>query len=108
MTTPRGRVYDLFVLNVALQLFDAVATYQGLQFGFQEANPLLRNAFESFGVLPALLEFKAVACGLLFLMNCHPAHQFVAAGLTAVAGVYSTFSLCPWLGKFAILFVQSI
>jgi hypothetical protein len=108
MTALGGRVYDLFVLNIALQLFDAVATYQGLQFGFGEANPLLRNAFELFGVLPALLQFKAVACGLLFLMNRHPTHGVVAGALTATAGVYSVFSLCPWLGKFAVLFAQAI
>jgi hypothetical protein len=108
MTAPRGRVYDLFVLNIALQLFDAVATYQGLQFGCGEANPLLRDAFELFGVLPALLQFKAVACGLLFLMNRHATHAVVATGLAATAGAYSVFSLCPWLGRFAALLAQSI
>ncbi len=102
------RVYDLFVLNIALQLFDAVATYQGLQIGCREANPLLNNAFASFGVLPALLLFKAVACGLLFLMNRHPSHELVPGALTTTAGVYSALSLCPWLGKFALVFVRSL
>jgi len=108
MTAPRGHVYDLFVLNIALQLFDAVATYQGMQLGFREANPLLRDAFALFGVLPALLLFKAVACGLLFLMNRHPTHASIAPALTATAGVYSTFSLAPWLGKFTLVFVQIV
>lgn len=108
MTTPGRRVYDLFVLNIALQLFDAAATYQGLQLGFGEANPLLRDAFAQFGVLPALLLFKAVACGLLFLMNRHPTHQAIAPALTATAGVYSMFSLAPWLGRFAVVLVQSV
>src|SRR5207253_4248424 len=44
------RVYDLFVLNIALQMFDAVATYQGIRIGWKEANPILVSAFDSFGV----------------------------------------------------------
>jgi len=108
MTAPCRRVYDLFVLNIALQLFDAVATYQGVQLGFREGNPLLRNAFDEFGVLPALLLFKAVACGLLFLMNRNATHRSVEPALTATAGAYSAFSLCPWLGNFAAVFLKSI
>ncbi|MFN8626877.1 MAG: DUF5658 family protein [Candidatus Binatia bacterium] len=108
MTAPRRRVYDLFVLNIALQLFDAVATYQGLQLGVREGNPLLREAFGLFGVVQALLLFKAVACGLLFLLNRHPTLHVVAPALTATAGVYSVFSLAPWLGKFTAVFLQNV
>lgn len=102
------RVYDLFVLNIALQLFDAVATYQGLQFGCKEANPILANTFAFFGVVPTLLLFKAKACGLLFLLSRNHRHQLVAPALAAVAGIYSVFSLGAWLTTFVLLFVQAI
>ena len=62
-------LYRLLILNLALQLFDGVATYQGLRLGFREANPLLLSAFDLIGVGPALLLFKAKACGLLVLLH---------------------------------------
>ena len=34
----------LFALNVALQLWDGIATYYGLSLGVQEGNPLLRRS----------------------------------------------------------------
>src|SRR6185369_9225983 len=40
-----GYLGKLLVLNLLLQLFDGIATYQGLQVGFREANPLLLRAF---------------------------------------------------------------
>ena len=106
MPPEHRRVYDLFVLNIALQLFDAVATYQGLQVGCKEANPILASAFQSFGVVPALLLFKAKACGLLFFLNRSRAHhRLVTPALAILAGVYSVFSLAPWLAKVLALFV---
>lgn len=108
MPPEHRRVYDLFVLNIALQLFDAVATYQGLQIGCKEANPILASAFASFGVGPALLLFKAKACGLLFLLNRNRAHhRLVTPALTLLAAVYTVFSLGPWLAKFLALFVRT-
>ncbi len=108
MQPERRRVYDLFVLNIALQLFDAVATYQGLKVGCKEANPILVTAFANFGVAPALLLFKAKACGLLFLLNRQHAHQAVAPALSLLAGVYCVLSLVPWLMKFLLLLVDTI
>ena len=35
-------VYPLFLLNVVLQLFDGLSTYQGVQLGWQESNPLVQ------------------------------------------------------------------
>jgi uncharacterized protein DUF5658 len=102
------RVYDLFVLNVALQMFDAVATYQGLRVGWQEANPILVSAFQFFGVGPTLLLFKAKACGLLFLLNRRREHRMVAPTLSLLAGVYCVMSLVPWMSKFFGLLIQTI
>jgi hypothetical protein len=108
MLPEHRRVYDLFVLNIALQVFDAVATYQGLRIGVKEANPILASAFDLFGVGPALLLFKAKACGLLFLLNRNPAHRLVAPTLSLLAGVYCVMSLIPWLGKFIALFFRIV
>jgi hypothetical protein len=96
-------LYQLLILNVLLQLFDGVATYQGLRFGVREANPILVFAFSLLGVGPALLLFKAKACGLLVLLHWFtPAHVGVAV-MRGLAAVYCLFSLGPWLGKFVSL-----
>jgi hypothetical protein len=108
MSAQQRRVYDLFVLNVALQLFDAVATYQGLRIGVREGNPILVTAFATFGVVPALLLFKAKACGFLFLLNRHHTHRVVTLALSFLAGVYCLVSLVPWLAKFLLLFVSTV
>jgi len=108
MISTTHRVYELFVLNVALQLFDAVATYQGLQVGWREGNPTLVAAFAYFGVAPALLMFKAKACGLLFLLNRNPQHNLVAPALYVLASVYTAMSLVPWVWKFSGLLITAI
>lgn len=96
-------LYRLLILNVALQLFDGVATYQGLGMGFREANPILVAAFGVLGVGPALLLFKAKACGLLVLLHrVAPANVGVLV-MRSLAAVYCVLSLGPWLGKFASL-----
>jgi hypothetical protein len=96
-------LYRLLILNVALQLFDGVATYQGLRLGFKEANPLLVAAFGLLGVGPALLLFKANACGLLVLLHRAAPRPIGVAVMRGLAAIYSVFSLGPWLGKFASL-----
>jgi len=108
MATRSHRVYELFVLNIALQLFDAVATYEGLSVGWREGNPILVSAFAYFGVLPALLMFKAKACGLLFLLNRNPEHDLVAPALYVLASVYTAMSLVPWVWKFSGLLITTI
>lgn len=108
MSPKSHRVYELFVLNIALQLFDAVATYEGLKVGWREGNPILVSAFAYFGVAPALLMFKAKACGLLFLLNRNPQHDLVAPALYVLATVYTAMSLVPWVWKFSGLLISSI
>ena len=94
---------SLLLLNLALQLFDGVATYQGLRLGFKEANPILLTAFGLIGVGPALLLFKAKACGLLVLLHRAAPRRIGVLVMRALAAVYCVFSLGPWLGKFASL-----
>lgn len=102
MHTPsdHDHLRKLFVLNIVLQIFDGVATYQGLQMGWQEANPLLAAAFELFGVEPALLFFKIEACGLLWLLHRAAPLRVGITVLRLLAAVYCTLSLAPWMGKF--------
>jgi hypothetical protein len=94
---------QLLALNLILQVFDGVATYQGLQVGFAEANPLLIAAFQVMGVGPALLLFKAKACGLLVLLYSLTPVELGIKILRLLAAVYCVLSLIPWLGKFAQL-----
>jgi hypothetical protein len=96
-------VYRLLILNLALQLFDGVATYQGLRLGFHEANPLLVAAFGVLGVGPALLLFKAKACGLLVLLHQATPARVGIPVLRTLAAIYCVLSLGPWLGKFMSL-----
>lgn len=108
MPPERRRIYDLFVLNIALQLFDAVATYQGIRVGVKEANPILVHAFVLFGVGPTLMLFKAKACGLLFLLSRNYRHRIVGPALIFLAGVYCVFSLAPWLTKFGLILADAL
>jgi hypothetical protein len=105
MHTPavETQLYHLLILNVALQMFDGVATYQGLRLGVREANPILIAAFGVLGVGPALLLFKANACGLLILLHRATPVRVGLFVLRALAAVYCLLSLGPWLGKFVAL-----
>jgi Domain of unknown function (DUF5658) len=96
-------VYRLLLLNLALQLFDGVATYQGLRLGFREANPLLVAAFGFLGVGAALVLFKAMACGLLVLLRRAAPPRIGLSVMRALAAIYCVLSLGPWLGKFVSL-----
>ena len=94
-------LYRLLMLNIVLQIFDGVATYAGLHMGVREGNPLLRDAFHAWGVAPALLLFKAHACGLLVFVYRIAGLQLAVFALGLLAAVYCTFSLIPWLSVFA-------
>lgn len=89
-------LHELFLLNVVLQIFDGVATYQGLHLGFGEANPLLRSAFTVLGVDNALMLFKAQACGILFLLHQYRHYPAVRAAAALVALVHLVCSFIPW------------
>ncbi len=95
--------YHLFLLNVVLQLFDGIATYSGLHLGVGEANQLLCNAFRLWGVGLSLILFKAFACGTLVLLYRNAPEELSRRALTFLAGVYSIFSLIPWLAKLLAL-----
>jgi hypothetical protein len=58
-------LFALLMLNVALQVFDGLATYHGMRVGFGEGNPLLVEAMAVVGPAAALVLTKptpAAAC----------------------------------------------
>jgi hypothetical protein len=107
MSQEQRRVYGVLKLNFALQAFDAVATYQGMRIGFQEANPILVLAFQHLGVGATLLLFKLKACVLLIWLFQRAEHYLVPPALALIATVYSLLSLGPWLAKFALFLGQA-
>jgi hypothetical protein len=108
MASRPHRVAQLFALNIALQVFDGVATYQGLRFGWKEGNPLLASVFLHLGVGPGILLSKGVASGLLFLLIYNRGHQIVAPALYFLAAVYSVMSLFPWLAKYLAMLLRAV
>ena len=54
------RLYQLFLLNIALQLFDGVATYQGLRLQWCEGNPLLVTSMSTLGIGATLLAMTVI------------------------------------------------
>ena len=108
MSADPERLSQLFVLNIALQLFDGVATYQGLRLGWHEGNPVLARAFLHLGVGEGVLVSKAIASALLVLLNRNRAHLIVVPALYFLAAVYCVMSLFPWLAKYLTLLVQTL
>jgi hypothetical protein len=91
---------QLFALNVLLQLVDGLLTYQALQIGFPEGNPLLKASMATVGVGSALLLFKANACALLLLLRRSVPPLLGASVLRGVALGVSLLAVVPWLGKY--------
>ncbi|MCC6850022.1 MAG: hypothetical protein IT294_16075 [Deltaproteobacteria bacterium] len=85
----------LVALNLALQLFDGVATYVGWQ-QHGEMNPLLLAGFDRFGAGPTLVAAKAVAVAFVFVLAATPRRRLAVFGLALTLTAYTTFSLVPW------------
>jgi hypothetical protein len=102
------QLYELFALNIVLQMFDGVATYTGVVMGWHEANPLLRHTFTLLGVGPTLLLFKAQACGLLLLLHRGAPRRLQGHVFRGLAAIYCVLSLAPWTAKFFALFTRAL
>jgi hypothetical protein len=95
---------ELLVLNLFLQLVDALLTYQSLSLGAYEANPLVASAMEAWGALWGLLYYKVLASLLLVMIYALRRGREVLAirGLTITASVYACVAvLCLWQISFA-------
>jgi uncharacterized protein DUF5658 len=97
------RLHQLFLLNLALQLFDGIATYQGIRHHWGEGNPLLLSSMPYLGVGTTLLLFKAKACGFLVLLKRLGRPQFVYDSLVVLATIYTFFSFIPWITRLLTL-----
>ena len=91
----------LVFLNVALQLFDGVATYVEVHTGFHEANPLLAWAFGHMGTTTALLLFKFHACACVLLLWQLRGSRLAVPALGVSAVVYAICSFAPWTAALA-------
>jgi hypothetical protein len=87
----------LFVVNIGLQVWDGLATYQGVQLGWPEGNPLVRAMIMQWGEGWALLGAKFIACVLLLLLRRLQTHPLIPQALTLTAAWYVSFSFLPWL-----------
>ena len=100
------RLHQLFLLNVCLQLFDGVATWQGVHI-WGEGNPLVATMMPVIGTGTTLLLWKVKACGLLVLLRRlgDRALPRVADAMVILATVYVTLSFVPWMWRLAGLAV---
>lgn len=98
---PERGILALVILNLALQLFDGVATYVGMRSGFHEANPLLAWAFGHMGTATALLLFKLHACACLLLLWRLRGSGLAVPALGVSAVVYAVCSFAPWTAALA-------
>ena len=95
-------LHELFLLNVALQLFDGVATYHGMPL-WGEGNPLVRGVIPYLGAGLTLLLSKQLACGLLVILRRLEGRPFVVGSMAGLATVYGVFSFLPWMQRFLSL-----
>ena len=92
-------VRDLLIVNLTLQVFDGLFSYQLFSLGAAEANPLVAAAISSWGVVYGLLYKKILACVLLLLIFAfrHRLPSLTRRGLIVTASVYASVTVvCLW------------
>jgi hypothetical protein len=102
MAPSNARLHELFLLNLSLQLFDGVATYQGAHL-WGEGNPLLMSLIPTIGLLSTLLLFKAKACGFLVVLRRLGHRPLVYESMIVLATAYTCLSFIPWMCRFITL-----
>jgi hypothetical protein len=93
-----AQLHELLLLNLALQLFDGVATVHGLR-GWNEGNPLIRSAIDALGPMQALMLAKAQACGSLVIVRRVASPVLAGPVLAVGAGMYLGLSFVPWMAR---------
>lgn len=91
----RGTIVLLALLNVALQIFDGIATYVGWQ-QHGEMNPILSAGFDRFGAGPTLVAAKVGAMLLVIVLATTPRRRLATFGLAITFTAYTAFSFVPW------------
>ena len=95
---------DLLILNLTLQVFDGLFSYQVFSLGAAEANPFVSAAISSWGVIYGLVYKKILACALLLLIFVlrHRLPSLTKQGLIVTASAYglveavSLWKLLSW------------
>ena len=90
-------VHRLFLLNICLQVFDGIATYQAVGSPAGEGNPLVAAVMAELGIGYALLLFKVKACGCLVMLHHMAGRALVGLALALLAATYGAFSFFPWM-----------
>lgn len=82
---------ELLGFNLLLQVFDGTASYFILSRGEAELNPFVNAAIEAWGLVWALVYWKALVCSLLVVLYSlkHYRPVLPLRCLTFVAMVYS-------------------
>jgi hypothetical protein len=96
MVFPFSWISLLMVMNLALQVWDGLATYYGLSQGVQEGNPLLRSCMEYWGVGVTLVGAKSAACVFVFSLYKVPYLSLSQWGLVLAAVSYVVGTFLPW------------
>ena len=91
----RATIAVLALLNLALQLFDGVATYVGWQ-QHGEMNPILAAGFARFGAGPTLIAAKLGAILLVVVLATTPKRSLATIGLGITFTAYTALSFVPW------------
>ena len=92
-------VRDLLILNLTLQVFDGLFSYQAFTLGAAEANPLVSAAISSWGMIYGLLYKKLLACALLFLIFvlARRHSELVRRAMIVTASAYTCVAVvCLW------------
>jgi len=92
-------VRDLLILNLTLQAFDGLFSYQAFSLlGAHEANPFVGAAISSWGVIAGLLYKKSFACALLLLIfSLGFKHPSLAKRALILTAVYTSVAVaCLW------------
>ena len=86
-----GTLGQLLIVNLLLQLFDGLASYQIISAGVPEENPVVASYIAIWGLFGGLLYSKFIGCALVVLifMLRHKVEVIVAQGLTVLAYLYS-------------------
>lgn len=103
--TERGML-ALVCLNLALQVFDGVATYVGIHAGMPEGNPLLAWTLLQVGPGFGLFLFKLQACMCLLVLWRERRSWLTAPALVFSATVYVVCSLAPWAAALRSLHLE--
>jgi Domain of unknown function (DUF5658) len=82
---------DLLILNLTLQAFDGLFSYQVFSIGAVEANPIVASAIFNWDPIYGLLYKKVLACCLLFLLFVlgRRHFEFVKRAMIVTASVYA-------------------